>query len=45
MSYRFANLPIPWDDDVFVYQAPALIVDLPVKFSVEFAPTPPETTP
>lgn len=44
MSYRFAGLAAPWEDDTFVYEAPALIVDLPVKFAVEFAPPMSETS-
>jgi len=38
MSYRFGGLPKPWTTDTFVYSVPALIIDLPVKFTLEFAP-------
>ena len=38
MSYRFGGLSRPWTTDTFVYSVPALIIDLPVKFTLEFAP-------
>jgi hypothetical protein len=36
MSYRFGRLPKPWTSDTFVYSVPALIIDLPVRFSLDF---------
>lgn len=40
MSYRFGRLPRPWTSDTFVYSVPALIIDLPVRFTLDFTPPP-----
>ena len=36
MSYRFGPFSKPWNSDTFVYSVPALIIDLPVRFSLDF---------
>ena len=38
MSYRFGQLSKPWTSDTFVYSVPALIIDLPVRFTLDFEP-------
>lgn len=38
MEYRFAGLPDPLPDYTFVYVAPTLIVDVPVRFALESVP-------
>jgi hypothetical protein len=40
MSYRFRELSKPWTSDTFVYSVPALIIDLPVRFTLDFVPPP-----
>ena len=38
MEYRFLNLPDPLPEYKFVYVAPTLIVDVPVRFALESLP-------
>lgn len=40
MSYRFGPFSKPWTSDTFVYSVPAQIIDLPVRFSLDFVPPP-----
>jgi hypothetical protein len=38
MEYRFVDLPDPLPEYGFVYMAPTLIVDVPVRFALESVP-------
>jgi len=38
MEYRFISLPDPLPEYAFVYMAPTLIVDVPVRFALESVP-------